>query len=76
MALQRRNFLLFLGASVGTVTTGCFPTTGKDEGLLIVNFEYISSKPWFQTYKQVIGKSLPFEEVDKALKPVGKMGNL
>jgi len=51
-----------------------FIETSKDEGLLTVNFEYISSKPWFQTYKQVIGKSLPFEEVDKALKPAGKNG--
>ena len=51
-----------------------FIETSKDEGLLTVNFEYISSKPWFQTYKQVIGKSLPFEEVDKALKPAGKDG--
>ncbi len=165
MALKRRNFLLFLGASVGTVAAGCFPTlgkkssmpftktasdakavgsnlsfqpirgpiplatdglelakqvkdyndyevkddlvlpegfaydviaawgdkvgdsrfgynndylsfieTGKDEGLLTVNFEYISSKPWLQTYEQVIGKSLPFAEIDKALKPVGKSG--
>src|SRR4028118_1009821 len=51
-----------------------FIETGKDEGFLTVNFEYISSKPWFQTYKQVIGKSLPFEQVEAALKPTGKDG--
>ncbi len=51
-----------------------FIETGKDEGFLTVNFEYISSKPWFQTYKQVIGKSLPFEQVEAALKAVGKEG--
>jgi uncharacterized protein len=44
-----------------------FVETGKDEGLLTVNFEYISPKPWTQTYKQVIGKSLPFEEMTLAL---------
>ena len=51
-----------------------FIETGKDEGLLTVNFEYISSNPWIQTYKQVIGKSLPFEELEAALKPAGKEG--
>jgi uncharacterized protein len=51
-----------------------FVETGKDEGLLTVNFEYISPKPWTQTYKQVIGKSLPFEEMTLALDKAGKDG--
>ncbi|MCX7595770.1 MAG: DUF839 domain-containing protein [Fischerella sp.] len=45
-----------------------FIPTGENEGYLCVNFEYISAIPWMQTYKQVIGKSLPFEEVKTALK--------
>lgn len=48
--------------------------TGNAEGLLTVNHEYISAKPWIQTYKQVIGKSLPFEEMEAAVKPAGKDG--
>lgn len=51
-----------------------FIETGKDEGFLTVNHEYISAKPWTQTYTQVIGKSLPFEEMETALKPSGKDG--
>lgn len=51
-----------------------FVETGKDEGFLTVNFEYISSKPWTQTYNQVIGKSLPFEKLEAALKPAGQDG--
>ncbi|NMG07062.1 alkaline phosphatase PhoX [Brasilonema sp. UFV-L1] len=42
--------------------------TGENEGYLSVNFEYISAIPWMQTYEQVIGKSLPFDEVKAALK--------
>lgn len=51
-----------------------FIETGKDEGFLSVNHEYISAKPWIQTYQQVIGKSLPFEEVESILKSSGKDG--
>ena len=46
--------------------------TGKDEGLLTINFEYISGPTWMQTYSKVIGKSLPFEEVKAAI-PDGKI---
>jgi uncharacterized protein len=42
--------------------------TSADEALLSVNFEYISAVPWQQTYEQVIGKSLPFQDVDQAVK--------
>ena len=45
-----------------------FIPTGNDEGYLSVNFEYISAVPWIQTYEQVIGKSLPFTELQTALK--------
>lgn len=37
--------------------------TGENEGLLTINFEYISPLPWVTTYQTVIGKSLPFAEL-------------
>ncbi len=45
-----------------------FIPTGENEGLLTINFEYISSIPWLQTYETVIGKSLPLKPLEKALK--------
>ncbi len=42
--------------------------TSKNEGYLTVNFEYISSIPWEQTYEKVIGKALPFNEVASSIK--------
>jgi uncharacterized protein len=45
-----------------------FVPTGENEGYLSVNFEYISAIPWMETYEQVIGKKLPFNEVKAALK--------
>ncbi|GET36911.1 PhoX family protein [Microseira wollei] len=51
-----------------------FIETGKDEGYLTINFEYISAIPWMQTYQQVTGKSLPFGEVQAAVKKAGKAG--
>ena len=45
-----------------------FVPTGLDEGYLTVNFEYISSETWAQTYETVTQKSLPFEAVAKAVK--------
>ena len=51
-----------------------FVETGKGEGLLTVNFEYISAKPWIQTYQKVIGKSLPFAQLEEAIRPAGKAG--
>ncbi len=44
-----------------------FIPTGPDEGYLTVNFEYISTETWEQTYPEVIGKALPFEDVKKAV---------
>lgn len=45
-----------------------FIETAPNEGLLTVNFEYISSNTWIETYEKVIGKSLPFIEVKKEVK--------
>ena len=45
-----------------------FIPTGEDQGLLSVNFEYISAIPWQQSFQQVIGKSLPFADVQQAVK--------
>lgn len=47
--------------------------TGKDSGLLTVNFEYISAVPWQQTYDRVIGKSLPLAEVNAAITAAAKL---
>jgi uncharacterized protein len=44
-----------------------FVPTGPDEGYLTVNFEYISTDTWKQTYEQVIGKSLPFDAIAQAV---------
>lgn len=40
--------------------------TGPDEGVLTVNFEYISSNTWMATYPAVIGKSLDTSTVTAA----------
>lgn len=45
-----------------------FVKTGENQGYLTVNFEYISALPWIETYQQVIGKSLPFDEVLSAIR--------
>ncbi len=44
-----------------------FVETAPDEGLLTVNFEYVSGDTWTATYPLVIGKSLPFTEVKQTL---------
>ncbi|MFB2921952.1 MULTISPECIES: PhoX family protein [Aerosakkonema] len=51
-----------------------FIETGKDEGYLSINFEYISPIPWVQNYQQVMQKALPFAEVKAAVKAAGKNG--
>lgn len=48
--------------------------TGNNEGYLTVNFEYISAIPWEQSFSKVIGKPLPFAEMNKALKTAGEEG--
>lgn len=48
-----------------------FVETGPNEGYLTVNHEYVSAKPWRQAYQQVIGQSLPFEDVYKAIEATG-----
>ena len=40
-----------------------FIPTGQSEGYLSINFEYVSGRPWLQTYEAVLGKSLPIEAV-------------
>lgn len=46
-----------------------FVETAENEGFLTVNFEYISGKTWMETYEQVLGKSLPFNEAIARLAP-------
>jgi secreted PhoX family phosphatase len=48
--------------------------TSNQSGYLTVNFEYISAKPWLQTYEQVIGQSLPLQTVIAAAREAGKQG--
>ncbi len=48
-----------------------FVSTGPGQGYLTINFEYISSKTWAQTYESVLGKTLPFEDVFSALEAAG-----
>ncbi len=45
-----------------------FVGTSSDSGFLTINFEYISGQTWMQTYEQVLGKSLPFADVQSALR--------
>ncbi|MEP0958695.1 DUF839 domain-containing protein [Leptolyngbya sp. FACHB-1515] len=44
------------------------------EGYLTVNHEYISAKPWLQTFEQVTGKALPIEAVTAAAEAAGEDG--
>lgn len=48
--------------------------TAPGEGFLTINFEYISADTWMQTYGEVIGKSLPFEELKAAVEAAGEDG--
>ncbi|WP_448562666.1 PhoX family protein [Trichothermofontia sp.] len=48
--------------------------TGPNQGLLTVNFEYISPIAWMETYATVIGQTLPIEDVKAALKAAGDRG--
>ncbi|WP_413165824.1 PhoX family protein [Capilliphycus salinus ALCB114379] len=45
-----------------------FVQTGENEGYLTINFEYISSETWLQTYEKIIGKSLPIKTIETAFK--------
>lgn len=45
-----------------------FVETAPNEGLLTINFEYISAVPWIQNYQEVIGKPLPIALIEKELK--------
>jgi uncharacterized protein len=48
--------------------------TAPNEGYLSINFEYISAVPWIQSYEAVLGKSLPFQPVQAAVKAAGEKG--
>ena len=43
----------------------------EDRGLLTVNFEYISPRPWIAGYASVIGHPLPFEALQRDLSSLG-----
>ncbi len=45
--------------------------TGPNQGLLTINFEYISPIAWMETYERVIGQALPFEDLKAAIKTFG-----
>ncbi|KAM3112794.1 PhoX family protein [Phormidesmis sp. 146-33] len=51
-----------------------FVETAPNEGYLTINFEYISAIPWLQSYEKVLGQSLPFKDVEAALKKSGDKG--
>lgn len=51
-----------------------FIETSPNEGFLTINFEYISAKPWLQSYPKVIGKDLKFAEIEATLKSTGEKG--
>jgi hypothetical protein len=44
------------------------------EGYLTVNHEYVSAKPWMQTFEQVVGRSLPIEPIATAAEAAGEDG--
>lgn len=49
-----------------------FIETGKDEGYLTINFEYISPISWMQNYEKAIKKNLPFTTVQTEITRLGK----
>lgn len=48
-----------------------FIQTAEDEGLLTVNFEYISPNTWLETYAKVIGRELPLDALVAAFQNEG-----
>ncbi|MBE9028743.1 DUF839 domain-containing protein [filamentous cyanobacterium LEGE 11480] len=40
-----------------------FVETSPNKGFLSINFEYVSTGVWLQTYEQIIGSKLPLEEI-------------
>ncbi|MBD2068771.1 DUF839 domain-containing protein [Leptolyngbya sp. FACHB-671] len=51
-----------------------FVETGEGEGYLTVNHEYVSPLAWIPSYEPVLGKVLPFEQVQAALEVAGEDG--
>ncbi|WP_088892145.1 PhoX family protein [Leptolyngbya ohadii] len=48
--------------------------TAPGEGFLTVNHEYISAKPWLQTFQEVVGKALPLSVAQAAVEAAGEDG--
>jgi hypothetical protein len=69
----RSDLLFSWGDPLGTGRFGfnndylAFQSTGPDRGLLTVNFEYISTRPWVAGYSEAIGSELPFERLETLL---------
>jgi secreted PhoX family phosphatase len=51
-----------------------FVETAPNQGYLAINFEYISAIPWLQSYEAVLKRTLPFKEVQTAVKNAGDKG--
>ncbi|MGD1939409.1 MAG: PhoX family phosphatase [Cyanophyceae cyanobacterium] len=51
-----------------------FTSTGPDEGVLTINFEYISGKPWFAGYAEIFGEPLPLKAGIAAVRQAGQTG--
>ena len=51
-----------------------FTPTGPDSGVLTINFEYISGRPWFAGYAEVFGDALPLATGIEAVKEAGETG--
>ncbi|MGD1851689.1 MAG: PhoX family phosphatase [Cyanophyceae cyanobacterium] len=51
-----------------------FTPTGPDEGVLTINFEYISGIPWFAGYGEIFDDSLPLDAAITAVKAAGQTG--
>ena len=48
--------------------------TAPNEGYLTINFEYISTGTWLETYPEVVGTSLPLEAIKAAAEAAGEDG--
>ncbi len=51
-----------------------FTPTGPEEGVLTINFEYISGKPWLAGYAEIFGAPLPLEAGIRATRAAGAVG--
>jgi secreted PhoX family phosphatase len=51
-----------------------FVETAPGEGYLTINFEYISASTWMETYPEVIGQALPWDDLKAAFEAAGEDG--